>query len=103
MRQAKLSLVMEPERLFETLTQEGEHVLAYVHQVETLPLKVVLELPYVTVLDAARKTARLAVDRSDHVWTAPQYRHPGVVVAHHAPAQLAGPGREPDLQRRPQG
>lgn len=43
--------------LFETLTQEGEHVLAYVHQVETLPLKVVLELPYVTVLDAARKAA----------------------------------------------
>ena len=43
--------------LFETLTPEGEHVLAYVYQVETLPLKVVLELPYVTVLDAARKTA----------------------------------------------
>ncbi len=89
--------------LFETLTQEGEHVLAYVHQVETLSAE---GRPGIALCDGAgrgQEDGRLAVDRSDHVWTAPQYRHPGVVVAHHAPAQLAGPGREPDLQRRPQG
>ncbi len=43
--------------VFETLTPEGEHVLVYVYQVATIPLKVVLELPYVTVLETARKTA----------------------------------------------
>ena len=43
--------------VFETLTPTGEHVLVYVHRVETMPLRVVLELPYVTVLEIARKTA----------------------------------------------
>ncbi|MGC9468862.1 MAG: ATP-binding protein [Anaerolineae bacterium] len=43
--------------VFETLTPEGEHVLVYARRVETLPLWVVLELPYVHVLRAAQKTA----------------------------------------------
>jgi len=43
--------------LVETLTPEGEHILAYVHHLDAIPLRVVLELPYVTVLETARKTA----------------------------------------------
>jgi len=43
--------------VFETLTPEGEHILVYVHKLDGIPLRVVLELPYVTVLDTAWKTA----------------------------------------------
>jgi len=43
--------------LFETLTPEGEHILAYVRYLDAIPLRVVLELPYVTVLETASKTA----------------------------------------------
>ncbi len=44
-------------QVFETVTPEGEHALVYVHEVETLPLRVVLELPYAYVLATANKTA----------------------------------------------
>ncbi|MBN1248575.1 MAG: HAMP domain-containing protein [Anaerolineae bacterium] len=43
--------------VLETLTAEGEHILAYIHHLDTIPLRVVLELPYITVLETAQKTA----------------------------------------------
>jgi len=47
----------EQGSLFETLTPEGEHILAYVRYLDAIPLRVVLELPYITVLETAAKTA----------------------------------------------
>jgi PAS domain S-box-containing protein len=44
-------------QILETLTAEGEHILAYVHHLDAIPLRVVLELPYITVLETAQKTA----------------------------------------------
>lgn len=47
----------EHSSLFETLTPEGEHILAYVHYLDAIPLRLVLELPYITVLETAARTS----------------------------------------------
>jgi len=47
----------EQGSLFETLTLEGQHILAYVHYLDAIPLRLVLELPYITVLETASRTA----------------------------------------------
>ncbi|MGC9522971.1 MAG: ATP-binding protein [Anaerolineae bacterium] len=43
--------------VFESLTPEGEHILVYVHEMAGIPLRIVMELPYITVLETAQKTS----------------------------------------------
>lgn len=46
-----------PDLAYEAITANGEHVLVYVHELQGLPHRVVLELPYIAVLETAAKTA----------------------------------------------
>lgn len=43
---------------YEGLTVEGEHVLVHVHALEGIPLRVVVESPYLRVLETASQSAR---------------------------------------------